>query len=222
MAWRDISVGEFLVWLGIRFFQESVRLSSIDDYWNTPKDGAFPPFNKEKFMSRGRFYQIANVLQLSSSDCEEQQVIDLISLLNNCFQKALSPGNELTVDESMIAIRHQDLQGIKKIARKPRPIGCEIKNLCDSRKSINLVLEKNEVKEKMESKKFHSTYGSTTACNLRLAEPYFGSGRTLYGDSWFGSVKSATALLEHGTCSTFIVKTAQKFPKRNVEARGFA
>ena len=30
--WKEITVGEFLTWLGIRFFQETLRLSSINDY----------------------------------------------------------------------------------------------------------------------------------------------------------------------------------------------
>ena len=118
------------------------------------------------------------------------------------------------MDESMISSRHSGLSGKKKIPRKPRPVGIEIKNLCDGKTKINLLLEKCERKEEMHLKEYHEQFGATTACVLRLTKPYHGTGRTVFGDSWFGSFKSCEALDQVGLHSTFIVKTAHvNFPK---------
>ena len=67
----------------------------------------------------------------------------------------------------------------------------------------------------MQNKKWVKEYGATTACTLRLCELYKGTGRTIYGDSWFGSIKCAVALLTiHGLRSILIVKTNSKhYPK---------
>ena len=220
-GWVEISVGEFIVWLGIRFVQETVRLPTINDYWNTPQDGAFPAMNMERYMGRARFFNISKALKLAATDVEEAEVLIFIDVLNQVFQSALTPGSDLTVDESMISSRHRNLEGKKKIKRKPRPIGVEIKNLCDSRSMINLVLEKNESKERMAQKDHHAQFGATTACTLRLSKPYHGSGRTLYGDSWFGSVKTCKELLNVGLYSTLVVKTAHvNFPKEMLARQG--
>lgn len=221
-GWIQISVGEFLVWLGIRFVQETVRLSSIHDYWNTPQNGAFPAMNMETYMAKARFFQIGRVLKLAATaETEEEEVLAFIDVLNEAFQAALTPGSNLTVDESMIASRHKKLEGKKKIKRKPRPIGVEIKNLCDSKTMINLVLEKNESKERMAQKDHHADLGATTACTLRLTKRYHGSGRTVYGDSWFGSVKTCKELMDVGLYSTLIVKTAHvNFPRELLHRQG--
>ena len=219
--WKEITVGEFLTWLGIRFFQETLRLSSINDYWGSNSCGAFPAIDMTKFMHRSRFFAINRVLQLSDASNDEDQVLMFIEKLNATFQSALRPGHNLTVDESMIASWHHNLLGRKKIKRKPRPVGVEIKNLCDSKTMINLVLEKNESKVNMAEKEYHREFGATTACTLRLTRPYHGTGRTVYGDSWFGSVKTCQQLKNHGLFSTLIVKTAHiNFPLEMLRGEG--
>lgn len=51
-------------------------------------------------------------------------------------------------------------------------------------------------------------YGHGTAVSMRLVEPWRGSGRTVYGDSFFGSVECATALKEEfGLYFTGVVKS---------------
>lgn len=57
------------------------------------------------------------------------------------------------------------------------------------------------------SQKYYKEYGHTTACTLRLCEPWFGLDKVIYGDSWFASVKCAQALLNNGTHFIGDVKT---------------
>ena len=66
----------------------------------------------------------------------------------------------------------------------------------------------------MSQKKHVKSYGAATATTLRLAELYHGTGKKVISDSWFGSVKSATALLKRGLYSIMLVKTANRdFPR---------
>ena len=62
-------------------------------------------------------------------------------------------------------------------------------------------------------KKTFSEYDVTTATTLRLVKHLGGTGRTVIGDSWFGSVKTAVALKKVGLYSILLVKTVhKKFP----------
>ena len=211
--WKVVTVKEFLCWIGIRFMQESLVLPTIRHYWKSENYGVFPAVNLGNIMSFERFRAINQALKLADNPDEEKQVLMFIEILNKTFTGALTPGSHLTLDESMISLRHKMLEGKKKIIRKPRPVGVEIKNLCDSRTKIDLVLEKSETKERMTLKDFQSL-GSPVATTLRLTQPYWGSGRTVIGDSWFESVKTCENLKAKGLNSIMMVKTAHKlFPR---------
>ncbi|CAG8816870.1 36466_t:CDS:1, partial [Racocetra persica] len=47
---------------------------------------------------------------------------------------------------------------------------------------------------------------------LRLTQPWFGSGRTIIGDSWFGSPKLCILLMENGLYGIFHVKKRRAWP----------
>ena len=93
--------------------------------------------------------------------------------------------------------------------RKPRPIGSEIKNMCDGMSQIVVNVELYEGKDIM-SVKDHVENGATAALALRLTEPYHGSGRCVIVESWFGSVKCASELMRRGLYSIMLLKTAHK------------
>lgn len=65
-----------------------------------------------------------------------------------------------------------------------------------------------EGKQRQHKKKYHKEYGEGTAVSLRLVEDWFGTGRTIVGDSYFSSVKTLNALRERGLYYMGIVKTA--------------
>lgn len=46
----------------------------------------------------------------------------------------------------------------------------------------------------MESLQYVETWGKSTACTMRVTEPYHGTFRTVVGDSWFGSINTALGL----------------------------
>ena len=63
------------------------------------------------------------------------------------------------------------------------------------------------------TQEYYREYGHTTATSLRICEPWFGSSRVVYGDSWFASVKLAEAFGQRGLFFLGDVKTnTARFP----------
>ena len=140
--------------------------------------------------------------------------MEFLSAVNDNLLQALTPGNIITLDKSMIKSYHRNLKGKIKIKRKPRPIRNEIKDLADARSCIAVKLELYEGKETMKEKEHVSKYGAICATTLRLTTDFHGTGRIVIADSWFDSVKMAIALTQSGLYSIMIVKTAHKrFPR---------
>ena len=212
-AWRDIDIGDYLRYLGIRLYQEVEQLPSIKWYWEIISDGIFPAWNLGRFMPRLQFENITDSISLSESPDDEEQILTYINVLNSSFQDALVPSSTIVLDESMIKAYHYGMIAKKKIIRKPRPIGVELKNLADGETCIVLNIEKHGTKETMAQTEFTNELGSTTAVSLRLTKPYWATGRLVLGDAWFGSVKCCNELLKRGLFSIMVVKNNHKlFP----------
>ena len=120
--------------------------------------------------------------------------MEFLSAVNDNLLQALTPGNIITLDKSMIKSYHRNLKGKIKIKRKPQPIRNEIKGLADARSCIAVKLELYEGKETMKEKEHVSKYGATCATTLRLTTDFYGTKRMVIVDSWFDSVKTAIAL----------------------------
>ena len=212
--WKDIEIGDFIRYLGLRFYQEVVRLPYIRWYWEVSSDGLFPAHNLGRFMSRTQFEQITSCLTLSSDHDNEQQVLDFIDQLNETFQAAITPSSTIVLDESMVKSFHRKMPGKKKIMRKPRPIGVELKILADGATFITLVIEKHGSKESMQGAEYSDEFGATVGCSLRLTKPYRDTGRLVLGDAWFGGVKCVEQLRKNGFFAIMVVKNNHKnFPR---------
>ncbi|CAG8841944.1 42898_t:CDS:2, partial [Gigaspora margarita] len=77
--------------------------------------------------------------------------------------------------------------------------------LADSSTNIIIQLEPYEDKE-IKKKQFVADYGSTAAYILWLAHPWFGNGRTIVGNSWFGLPKLCILLIKNRLYSIFYIK----------------
>lgn len=207
---NDVSLSEFMVFLGLTYSMEIVKLPERDLYWTELKSDIFPSMKYGKYMARDRYKEIVRYLQFSTNPEKHQQIPEFLSAVNLNLREAVTAGDVITLDESMIKSFHKNLKGKIKIKRKPRPVGNEIKDLSDGRSNIVLNMELYEGKEEMQLKEHVHKYGATCATTLRLTAPYYGTGRVVLADSWFGSVKTAIALKERGLFSVLLVKTAHK------------
>ena len=106
------------------------------------------------------------------------------------------------------------------LPRKPTPLGIMLKVVVDTKSGVMLSAEVVEGKEKDGLKKYVGLYQKTTACTLRLTEPWQGSERVIIMDAWFGSVQTSVALAKVGLYSIGNVKVAHKgFPKQAILER---
>jgi hypothetical protein len=95
--------------------------------------------------------------------------------------------------------------------------GAELKTVADALTGRMLRCEVAEGKHVHDKWEFEDVYQHTTATCMRLAEPWFNSGRIFCGDSWFGSVQSAIAHAKNGVHFIGLVKTAHSgFPKKQL------
>eukprot|EP00731_Ephydatia_muelleri_P013647 Em0007g957a len=112
---------------------------------------------------------------------------------------------------------------LSKIIRKPQGIGVEYKNLANAQTGIMLFLEIQEGKEAMAGKKYCDRYPKSVALTLRMTEFLHGRGHVVHGDSAFASVATCTALLEHSTYFSGLLKTAHKeFPRKFCQEMAFS
>ena len=104
------------------------------------------------------------------------------------------------------------------LPRKPTPLGFQLKTLCDSSSNILLNMEVCEGRDADRAKQFADELGVTSATTLRLTRPFWSRGAIIHGDSWFGSLKTASELLRRGTFAVMNVKTATRgYPKNRIK-----
>ena len=134
------------------------------------------------------------------------------------FQKKFQCGLELTIDETMIFWVGISEGKLMFLPRKPTPLGIMLKTLVDTATGVLVNAEIVEGAERDALKEYNVEWGKSTGCTLRLSKPWHGKARIIIGDSWFGSYRSAVALLKHGLFMVANVKTGHKhFPKAKLK-----
>ncbi|KAL3914376.1 MAG: hypothetical protein SGPRY_007648, partial [Prymnesium sp.] len=196
-----LTKGELLQWWGYYALALATHTGiPIDEMWSdtpSPESILPPPMMGRHGMCINRFRTIRSVLAFGPSDKATLQadswafVRPLVDGFNQNRKENVTPGWLLTVDESMVAWRGRvGLLDPAKcpdrswVPRKPEPLGVELKTAGDSLSGIMLRLEMCcEGTEAMKIKEFSNDWGATTACTLRLTEPWFRSSRVVAGDS---------------------------------------
>ena len=202
--------------LGLFYSMDIQHLPECRMYWDTKDSGIFKSLGHGEYMSRSRFEKILSGLMFSAAEDKDTQILDYLDVVNNKFQAALRPGDFLCLDESMVKAFHKHLKRKMKIIQKPCPIGNEFKTLCDARSKIALYAELYEGNNIVKYKSYMDEIGATTACCLRLTEPWKGTGRVVTGDTWFGSVNSvAEQMNKNGLYAC--QNNLQKLPQANFE-----
>lgn len=89
-------------------------------------------------------------------------------------KRSVIKGPAQVPDETMCAHKVRSTKSglwphITFVKRKPKPLGCELKSVCDGRHGVMLFLEIQEGKKAMEQKAFTKAIGGNAACGLRMA-----------------------------------------------------
>jgi hypothetical protein len=238
-----ITLNEFLIFWGI-ILKARVEGIKGGNLWPKKEDliseTEKPVPNMEPFMKKYRFEGIKSLMKEMWADRAVQNedpwwpVAFLIDGFNNQRKAVVCASATKIIDESMSSFRPRttasaDCPHLSYILRKPEPLGVELKVVSCGMTGIMLHLEIQKGKGPMADTKYTSEYGASAACTLRGAAGTKGSGRaqsvlervteTVYGDSWFSSVRTCTALSRELDMNYLgIVKTAHKnYPKAYLE-----
>jgi hypothetical protein len=224
---------EFKKWLGILLATTFAPGFRSRDMWSVDDTGFFAPpkIGERHGMSRDRWMSIKGALTFRdpAPTPDRWECRWLIDQFNLWMEDAIYPGYKLVVDESMFEWRGRgdyDVRGlphVSKVARKPKGVGLELKNILDCASGVMLRYEMLEGKAAMAAKKYCAPgVNASTATTKRLVEPWMGKGRIIVGDSWFASVQTAVALFECGCYFTGMVKTAHReFPASFIQKLAF-
>ncbi|KAG0200240.1 hypothetical protein BGX28_006647 [Mortierella sp. GBA30] len=122
---------------------------------------------------------------------------------------------KLTIDEFMNQWNGKRYEGgmphVQNMPAKPQPVGQEYKTIADA--AINIILQLDLAQDKDAAAQEFDENGNMISGMLRLSKPWFGSGRTVYADSYFGLPASASAMFKVGLFSMQHVKKRRYFPK---------
>ena len=230
-TWKTLTTGLFIRWLGLwhQMLADPIP-GDRRSYWTNKKD--YECFSRDRasfseVMDIHQFEEIYCAFGVPPGDEEDSHYLVRTSIdhFNSHAVKIYGPGWLIVVDESMIAWTGRGMPGWIVVPRKPKPMGMECKTACCSETKIIIRLDVQEGKTQMRNQPFNVEWGTpndpakSVGCLLRLVLPWHHTGRVVLGDSWFGSVKAAIALLSYGMFAILNVKTATKyFPKASLAA----
>lgn len=98
----------------------------------------FPSINFSDYMEYKRFFSILHhhVFELYDVDKNNAdpsyQILGFLAAFNDTLSKALESGKYLCIDKSMNQWLVSGMPNLKKVPRKPHPIGQEFKTLADN------------------------------------------------------------------------------------------
>ncbi|KAL9542487.1 hypothetical protein PS6_009776 [Mucor atramentarius] len=155
-------------------------------------------------MSFNRFEEIMRMHTFEIPTIEKQQNDPLfyqiratITAFNEHMASCIVPGKYLAVDESMNQWLGIGMPNLKKVPRKSHPIGQEFKTLADHRPYC--ILQMDTVSDPV-AKEYHNEPDIkklTATIKRLLVKPWFGSGRTVIANSWFGSPDMTAIMLSN-------------------------
>jgi hypothetical protein len=142
------------------------------------------------------------------------EIYEWVATCQAKWREGMEPGVYITIDETMCFWVGLTSGRLIYLPRKPTPLGVMFKTVCDVDTGMLISMELVEGAEVDAKKEFREEWGATTACTLRLVKDWFGSGRVVIGDAWFGSYKTCVALLQRGLYAVMNLKNnSALFPK---------
>jgi hypothetical protein len=224
--WKTLTLGRYITWLGLWVQMLANPIAGERrTYWTNKKDYKCWEPHRASFssvMGILEFERIYQVFGVPSVDPEDpfDAVRLAVDKFNDNAAAVWSPGFLLVVDETMHQWLGGECPGKTVVPRKPIPVGIEFKTTCCALSKIIIRLDPQEGALNMMDKECNLEWGTkkkpgkSTGCTLRLVKPWWNTGRIVLGDSWFGSLKTAIALLTKGLFCILNIKTGHAyFPK---------
>ena len=220
---RELTYGEFLLFIGLQMFMSTLTGFSRKDFWSQSPIGLShgAPYRLNEFMSKSRFDSIMEALAFTDDSPPTYrdkywEVRKMVEVWNENMTEVFSPGWITCLDESMsIWFNKWTCPGWVYCPRKPHPFGNEYHDIACGISNILfriLLVEGKDKPEGREEGEFEK-YGSTTHLLLELCRPIFHTGRVVILDSGFCVLKALTKLKEHGVFASAVIKKRRYWPK---------
>ena len=206
----------FCAWLGVWFRLCAERHRTRRQAWED--GGAGKGFRD--IMTFEHFRRVTSVLEVPMYEENElEKLKDMgpgpdpmqwfrkwLHSCNRQWRADWEPGTFLTVDETMVFWTGLGSAHLTYIPRKPSPLGIMVKVTCCSDSGVLLHAELVEGATVDARKEFVGTFKPTTTCTLRITKSWWGTGRVVIGDAWFGSVRTVEELRDVGLYAIMCVK----------------
>ncbi|KAG1462937.1 hypothetical protein G6F56_005406 [Rhizopus delemar] len=145
--WVDITFLEYLTWITLLMVMTVCHRVNKKAYWRMGRSHFFLSVDFTEYMSYDRFNFIIQFHMFEISNGEKEildplyQIRDYLRSFNETLANTMVPGRYLCVDETMNQWLECGMTNLKKVPRKPHPIGQELKTLTDYDTSCILQLD---------------------------------------------------------------------------------
>ncbi|CAK1596431.1 unnamed protein product [Parnassius mnemosyne] len=196
-AWKELTVSEFKVFLGLLFHMGTIQLNRLQDYWKTGRLFSIPIFAEQ--MGRNRFLLIMRCLHFTSeadNGDPVQKVRSVVDYFNTKMNECYYPAKELSLDESMILWRGR-LKFRQFIKNKRHKYGIKLYMLTEP---DGLVLKFRVYAGGLDHEV--SGKGHAEKVVMQLMNEKLHNGHALYMDNFYNSLGLAKKLLDNNTYCT--------------------
>ncbi|XP_039751370.1 piggyBac transposable element-derived protein 4-like [Pararge aegeria] len=214
--WTDCTEEEILKFLGLLIFMGLNKLPKISDYWSNKK--LYKNEIARQAMSRNRFELLLRCWHFEDSFFHASntdrliKIRRLVQLLTATFRNAKTPGEYITVDETMVAFRGR-IKFMQYIPGKRHKYGIKLFKVCDDDGyTYDLIV--------YEGKNSSGQTNTPTNLVMKLCQPYLGVGRSVVTDNYYTSVDLAQQLLQNDTHLIGTLRRNRKgLPKKVVQEK---
>jgi hypothetical protein len=221
----EISYGEFLVYLGLRFLFATCQKCDLKEFWSkeAPTLWSSAPFRVNSYMPRRRFEDISSALSSCLTDEPSPPFLDpyhrvrqLIDAWNENMTEKFSPSWISVLDESMsVWTSKYSCPGWMVVPRKPHPFGNEYHTVACAKSGVLWQVELVEGKDRprqLGPPEFHDL-GKTVGLMLRLTRPIWHTGKHVVMDSGFCVLKGIIEMRKKGVFGAALIKKRRYWPK---------
>ena len=193
--WCDVDVAEIKRFLALVMYFGLVQYPSLKKYWS--KDKKYLNFFVRCSMPRNRFEDILRFIHFSDENDDSagrlKKIRDLATLFNKKFQQHRIPGENITIDESVVPFRGR-LKFKQYLPGKAHKYGVKLYKACDPDGYTYgfKVYSGKETEEKTDVRHSNKVV-------LELLENYLDKGRTLIVDNFYTNLEIASHLLKYKT-----------------------
>lgn len=207
--WRDVTVNELLVFLGLLLHMGNIKLSRLQDYWK--QDPLYNISIFGKCMSRNRFLLIMRCLHFTRNPDENEpvpedrlyKVRNIINGFNQRMGDVFYPVREHSLDESMVLWRGR-LTFRQYIKNKRHRYGIKLYMLTDSKGMILKFMVYTGMLDDSGGK------GHADKVVMKLMEDKLNVGHSVYMDNFYNSYGLAKKLLDNKTHCTGTLRIDRK------------